>query len=61
MRIIKVTEPIILPTLPNFLRTDYGTVVPIEAITDDGLRKVGRLWTQALVRKAKTRRKEPSP
>jgi hypothetical protein len=55
-----VTEPVILPTLPNFLRTDSGACVPIEAVTDAGLLELARLWGRALVRKARNKRR-PAP
>lgn len=54
-----VSEPVQIPRLPNYLRTDSGSMVPIEAVTDSGLRELGRLWTRALIRHAANRRKLP--
>lgn len=56
-RRVNYSEPVILPLLPRYLKTDSGGVIPIEAVTDAGLRELGRLWTQALVRLAKSKRK----
>lgn len=53
---IRVVAHVDVPETPNFLRTDTGTL-PIEAITEAGLREIGKQWTDALVRKARDRRK----
>lgn len=55
---LKVSEPVQLPMLPNFLRTDSGACVPITSVSDAGLRELGRLWTQALIRRNRNRRKK---
>jgi hypothetical protein len=52
-----MSDPVRLPSLPNILFTDGGAAIRIEDVTDSGLRELGRLWTQALVRKARNRRK----
>lgn len=55
------SEPVLVPRVPNFLRTDSGATIPIEAVTDSGLRELGRLWTRALLNHAKQRRKAGRP
>lgn len=44
-----------IPTVPNFLKTSNGTV-PITAVTDEGLRELGKQWTEALVMRARQMR-----
>ena len=58
MRILRVVADIELPKLPNFLRTSDGNLLPVEAITDDGLREIGQAWAAALVAHAQLRRAE---
>jgi len=58
MKRVNRSEPIILPSLPNYLKTDSGATIPIEAVTDSGLRELGRLWTLALIRIARNKRKK---
>lgn len=56
MRTVQVTYRIQVPTVPNFLRAEDGTTVPIEAITEKGLGEIGREWTDALIKKAKDKK-----
>ena len=51
-------DRIVLPMLPNFLRTEGGASLPVSAVPDSGLRELGRLWTQALLLHAQKKRKE---
>lgn len=53
---IKTERTLLLPTLPNFLRTEDGYVVPIESLTEDQLREIGQQWTDALMGKARDRK-----
>lgn len=46
-----------MPMIPNFLRLKTGSVVPISDFKDSALRKIGKEWTEALVKCAKKRRK----
>jgi hypothetical protein len=55
---IKVTMTIELPKPPNFLRDSDGRVVPLCAITDDGLRMIGKQWTEALIARAAEQQKQ---
>ena len=52
-----VSEPVQLPSLPNFLRTDSGAVIPIESVSDAGLRQLGKLWVEALIRRNRNRKR----
>jgi hypothetical protein len=53
-----------LPSLPNFIRSkeetkDSGSaVVDIASFTDEELKAIGIEWTQALIEKARERRKD---
>jgi hypothetical protein len=50
---IKTERTLLLPTLPNFLRTEGDEAVPIESLTQEQLREIGQQWTDALLRKAR--------
>lgn len=52
---VKTERTLLLPTLPNFLRTESDEAVPIESLTQDQLREIGQQWTDALIRKARDR------
>lgn len=41
------------PKIPNFFKTADGQTILISAITEDGLREVGREWTEGLVSRAR--------
>ena len=56
MRVFR-SEPVSLPRLPNYLRTDSGACIDVATLSDAGCRELGRLWTQALIRHARNRRK----
>lgn len=53
IRTIKVTASVKVPMVPNFLQMEDGQTIPLRAITEDGLRELGKLWTEALVERAK--------
>lgn len=53
---VKTERVLLLPTLPNFLRTPSDEPVPIESLTQEQLEEVGRKWTEALKRKARDKR-----
>jgi len=55
----KITsDPVQVPNTPRYLWTDRGAVLPIESVTDAGLRQLARLWERALIRKARYYRKK---
>ena len=56
MPVLKVTVDVGVPHVPNFLRRSDGTTFPIDGLTDEGLREVGKAWTEALVARAQKRR-----
>lgn len=49
------------PKVPTNLRMSDGQTMPIEGVTDDGLRKIGEAWTEELIAKAHRRRALPTP
>ncbi len=57
MKTKSVTYRVQVPEPPNFLRLENGSSVPIEAITEVGLREIGTEWTESLMKKAKEKRK----
>lgn len=62
--IIKVTMQVNIPSVPNYLKLSDEQVVPLYAITDDGLREIGKQWTEALIarsREMKRNADEPKP
>lgn len=60
---VQINATVQLPTLPRFLRGSQGAVdkrtIPVEVLTDDELRQLGQLWTEALVKFAQVRRRRP--
>lgn len=57
MPIFQVKADVILPSLPNFIRlTGGGQSMCISDLTDEGLRELGKQWTEELVKKAQKRR-----
>lgn len=55
-RQITVKAIIALPTMPNFFRIDGGGTIDVADVSDDGLREIGAVWTEALVEHANDRR-----
>ena len=58
-RIIVVTATVQTPIVPNFLLQEGGGSLPIEAVSDEGLRLIGEAWIEELLAKAARRRKKP--
>ncbi len=56
---LTVVAEIKTPRIPNFLHMADGHSLPIEAITDEGLREIGEAWTEALIAEAQKRRATP--
>jgi len=46
---VKTERTLLLPMLPNSLRTEADEAVPIESLTQDQLREIGQQWTDALM------------
>lgn len=53
---VKTTRKLVLPTLPNFIRTPIDECIDVGELTEDQIREVGAMWTDALVRKSRERR-----
>ena len=51
---VDVKAEIELPSLPNFFRLSDGQAIPISALPEAELRRIGRAWTEELVRRAIT-------
>lgn len=59
--IIQLEVTVELPMLPNFIKTSNGGTerhIPVEAMTDGDLKKIGEDWTRALILHAQARRKQ---
>lgn len=52
---IKSERKVLLPTLPNFVRTVNDESIPICELSQDQLEQLGRAWTEELKRKARNR------
>lgn len=56
---VKTELEIILPSLPNFVRTANKDVcMPIARLTNDQIKQLGECWTKALIDKADRKRRE---
>lgn len=56
---VKTELEIILPSLPNFVRTaNKDVVMPIGDLSNEQIRELGSEWTEQLVQKAIQRRKQ---
>jgi hypothetical protein len=56
---VKTELEILLPTLPDFVRTANNDVcMPIYDLTDDQIRELGNYWTNALIDKSRKKRSE---
>lgn len=53
---VKTTRTLLLPTLPNYLRTPTDEIVDVGDLTEGQAREIGAKWTEALVRKSRDRR-----
>lgn len=58
MRTFRVTAEIEIPKVPNFLRMTDGQMLPVSAVDEAHLREIGKLWTEALVERAKEQGKQ---
>ena len=56
---VKTEIEILLPSLPNFVRTaNKDACMPIDNLTDEQIRELGSCWTNALIDKARKNRGE---
>ena len=56
---LTVVASVETPRVPNFLHMTDGQTIPIQGITDEGLREIGEAWTEELVAKAQRQRAAP--
>ena len=52
---VKTTRTLLLPSLPNFMRTPDDESIDVGELSEEQLREIGSRWTEALVRKARDR------
>ena len=53
VKVIRVTAEVEIPRPPNYLHQENGHKIPLSAITESGLLEIGKLWTEALIERAK--------
>lgn len=53
MKKLTVKMSVEVPRVPGFLRTEDGQMVPLYAITEGGLRKLGKEWIENLVARSR--------
>lgn len=58
MKTYKVKAEIEIPKPPSFLRMTDGHTLPVSAVDEASLREIGKLWTDALVERAKEQGKQ---
>jgi hypothetical protein len=56
---INVTASVITPRVPNFIQQVNGTWLPLCALSEDGLKKLGDAFTKELLDRAKAQSKDP--
>ena len=62
MIVLTVTAEVEIPQVPNFLKTPAGMMLPLDALSEEGLREVAKHWTEALIeRQAEMREKAKNP
>ena len=52
-KVFKITAEVEIPRVPNFLRLTDGRTLPVKAIDETSLREIGKIWTEALIERAK--------
>ncbi len=57
-KVVVVTATVIVPSPPNFLKQEDGGTLPIEAVSDEGLRLIGESFTKSLIEKAQKKREK---
>lgn len=53
---VNVTASINIPKVPNFFITENGNSIPISAVEDSELRRIGSIWIENLIKRAKEQR-----
>jgi hypothetical protein len=57
LRTLSVKMSVAVPKVPNYIFTTEGRV-PLSALTDEGLRELGAVWTEQLIQRANEQRKK---
>lgn len=52
-----VERTLMMPTIPNFIRTIEGEAISIDAFSQEQLEQIGKQWTDALKQKARDKAK----
>jgi hypothetical protein len=50
---ISVTREIILPSLPNFIKTKDGVIISVAQLSKDELKIIGSAWLLEFIKKGK--------
>lgn len=58
-RKIQVTATVETPVVPNFIKQTDGQIIPLCAISEEGLRGIGEAWTDCLIERAKEQSRDP--
>lgn len=58
MKIVTVTAQVEVPRVPNFLRMTDGQMLPLYAVSDEGLEALGKEWTANLIARAREMKQE---
>jgi electron transfer flavoprotein alpha/beta subunit len=58
MTVLTVKAEIKVPRVPNFLRMTDGQSLPICAVTEEDLRKLGAVWIENLIERAREQAKD---
>lgn len=51
--VVNPQEVILLPQIPNFLRTEDGKCIPLTQLSKQQLKAIGNAWTNLLIQKSK--------
>lgn len=54
----KIVAEVEIPKVPNFLRMTDGQILPVSAATEESLQELGKLWTEALIARAKEQKED---
>ncbi len=57
---VTVKASVECPRVPNFFRMTDGQMIPVSAITDEGLRQIGAAWLESLRANAQRQRETGS-
>lgn len=58
MKKIQIRAEVEVPRVPNFLKMTDGQTLPVSAVPDEDLDRIGVLWIEKLKERAKEQRQE---